>query len=78
MSFLDKAKDLAGKAEELAKEHPDQVDTGIAKAGDLIDKATGGRYSGQLDSVEDKAQGAVDRMAGTDGPPAPSDPGHRP
>jgi MT0933-like antitoxin protein len=46
--FLDKAKDLAGQ-------HPDQVDQGIDKAGDLVDERTGGQHVSQVD----KAQEAV-------------------
>lgn len=75
MSFLDKAKDLAGKAEELAKDHPDQLDAGIDKAGDLVGKVTGGRFDDQLDSLADKAHGAVDRLDDRGGPTPPSKPG---
>ena len=78
MSFLDKAKDLADKAESLAKDHPDQAETGIDKAGDLLDKATGGRFSEQLDSVQDKARDALGKSGEPDGPAAPTDPGARP
>ena len=38
MSFLDKAKEFADK-------HDEQVDQALEKAGDLIDKRTGGKYS---------------------------------
>jgi hypothetical protein len=55
MGFLDKAKDLAAKAEELAGEHADQVKQGIDKAADLADKATGGKYSDQIDKAGNQA-----------------------
>ena len=48
MSFLDKAKDLAGKH------------TGQIKAG--IDKATKGKYSTQIDSAGDKAADYVETL----------------
>ena len=75
-SFFDKAKDAASKAGEMAAEHTDKIDTGIDKASELTDKATGGRFSGQLGTVQDKAHDAVgqlDEQPG--GPPAPTDPG---
>lgn len=49
MSFLDKAKELADK-------HDKQVDQGLEKAGDQIDKRTGGKHSDQIDSGVDQAQ----------------------
>jgi hypothetical protein len=36
MSFLDDAKEALGKAEEFAKEHPDQIKAGLDKAKGLI------------------------------------------
>ena len=57
--FVDKAKDLAGQ-------HPDQVDQGIEKAGDVVDERTGDKHVSQVD----KAQEAVrERLGGTDGQP---------
>ena len=55
MSFLDKAKDLAGK-------HTEQVKAGIDKAEDLADKATKGKFSGQIDSAGDKAADYVETL----------------
>ncbi len=49
MSFLDKAKDLAGK-------HDEQVDQGLEKAGDQIDQRTGDKYSSHIDKGVDQAQ----------------------
>lgn len=74
MSFLDKAKDLAGKAEELAKDHPDQLDAGIDKAGNLVDKVTGGRFDDQIDSLTGKAHESVHKLDDS-APTPPSDPG---
>jgi hypothetical protein len=55
MSFLDKAKDLAGK-------HTEQVKAGIDKAEDAVDKATKGKYSEQIDSAGDKAADYVETL----------------
>jgi hypothetical protein len=49
MSFMDKAKDMADK-------HDEQVDQGIEKAGDQVDKRTGDKYSSQVDKGVDQAQ----------------------
>ena len=55
MSFLDKAKDLAGK-------HTEQVKAGIDKAEDAVDKVTKGKYSEQIDSAGDKAADYVETL----------------
>ncbi|WNI33532.1 antitoxin [Streptomyces sp. ITFR-6] len=47
MSMLDKIKDLM-------KGHPDQARQGVEKGGDIVDKKTGGKYSGQVDSTQQK------------------------
>jgi hypothetical protein len=49
MSFLDKAKDLIDK-------HDEQVDQGLEKLGDEVDKPTDHKYSSQIDRGVDEAQ----------------------
>jgi hypothetical protein len=49
MSFLDKAKELIDK-------HDEQVDQGLEKLGDEVDKRTGNKYSSQIDRGVDEAQ----------------------
>jgi flagellar hook-associated protein FlgK len=49
MSFLDKAKDLIDK-------HDEQVDQGLEKLGDEVDKRTDGKYSSQIDRGVNEAQ----------------------
>jgi hypothetical protein len=49
MSFLDKAKDLIDK-------HDEQVDQGLEKLGDVVDKRTDHKYSSQIDRGVDEAQ----------------------
>jgi MT0933-like antitoxin protein len=49
MGFLDDAK-------KFADEHDQQVDEAIEKAGDMVDKETGGKYAGQVDKAQDIAE----------------------
>jgi hypothetical protein len=49
MGFMDKAKDFAD-------DHDKQVDEGIEKAGDQVDKRTGNKYDSQVDKGVDEAQ----------------------
>lgn len=46
---MDRAKDFADK-------HDKQVDQGLDKAGDMVDKRTGGKYDEQIDKGVDTAQ----------------------
>jgi uncharacterized protein YdaT len=47
--FLDKAKDWA-------EQHDKQVDEALEKAGDFIDKRTGGGHGDQIDKAVNTAQ----------------------
>ncbi|MEU2250422.1 antitoxin [Streptomyces sp. NPDC019224] len=47
MSMLDKIKGMI-------KGHPDQARQGVDKGGDFVDKKTGGKYGGQVDSAQQK------------------------
>ena len=49
MSFLDRAKDFADQ-------HDEQVDQGLQRAGDEVDKRTGEKHSDQIDKGVDAAQ----------------------
>ena len=49
MGFLDDAK-------KLVDDHDEQVDGAIEKAGDLVDKQTGGKYADQVDKAQDFAE----------------------
>jgi antitoxin protein of toxin-antitoxin system len=55
MSIVDKVKQLISK-------HPDQVKQGIDKAGDMVDKTTGGKYSDKIDTAQQKASEYTDKM----------------
>ncbi|MFG2053889.1 antitoxin [Micromonospora sp. NPDC048930] len=47
--FMDKAKDFADR-------HEKQIDQGIQKAGEQMDRRTGGKYEEQIDKGVDMAQ----------------------
>jgi hypothetical protein len=57
MSIVDKVKRLIAK-------HPDQVKRGLDKAGDMVDKKTGGKYSDKIDTAQQKASEYTDKMTG--------------
>jgi hypothetical protein len=55
--------ELKGKAEKAAADHPEQAekfsDQAGQQAGDAADKATGDKYSGQVDKAQQKADDAI-------------------
>ncbi|GCD39259.1 hypothetical protein OEIGOIKO_07089 [Streptomyces chrestomyceticus JCM 4735] len=62
MSVLDKLK-------QMLKGHEDQAGKGVDKAGDFVDDKTQGKYSGQVDTAQDKLKGQFDQDQGQDQPP---------
>ena len=65
-SMLDKAKDMAGGLRDKVgdffdgdEENPENL---IDKTGDAIDERTGGRFGDQIDSAQDAARSAQDRL----------------
>ncbi|SFS55377.1 antitoxin [Saccharopolyspora flava] len=71
MSFLDKAKELAGqakgKAEELAEKAGPNAAKGLDAAKSSLDKATGGKYHDQIESVSGKVEGVLKRDSDSGG-----------
>jgi len=67
MSFMDKAKDALtqakGKAADLADQHGGKIEQSITKAGDFVDKKTGGKHAGKIDQVQAKARQAAEKLA---------------
>lgn len=62
MSVFDKLKGML-------KGHEDQASQGIDKAGDFVDEKTQGKYSGQVDTAQDKLK---EQLGGTgQGPDSP-------
>ncbi|MFG2936590.1 antitoxin [Streptomyces sp. NPDC048282] len=66
---MDRLKNLADKAEDLAEEHGDVIETGLEKAGDLADERTDGKYTEQIDTGVTKAQQLVERLGRQAEPP---------
>ena len=46
----------------VVKQNPDKIKAGVEKAGDLIDKQTGGKYADKVDSVQEKVGSFVDKQ----------------
>jgi hypothetical protein len=63
MGIFDKAKDALSS-------HPDQVDSGLDKLGDLADQRTGGTHGEQIDKGVAEAKERLDDYLGKDQPPA--------
>ncbi|MFF0836189.1 MULTISPECIES: antitoxin [unclassified Streptomyces] len=57
---MGKLGDMANKAKEMAKSHPDQADRGVESAERMVDERTGNKY----DTQTDKAADAVHRSYG--------------
>ena len=55
--------ELKNKGEQLAADHPDQVekasDQAIDKGGDAADQATGGKYADKVDSAQETADSKI-------------------
>ncbi|WP_330174980.1 antitoxin [Streptomyces sp. NBC_01498] len=62
MSMLDKLKGLV-------KGREDTVRKGVDKAGDAVDKKTGGKYQGQVDTAQEK----LNEQLGSRERPTPGD-----
>ncbi len=66
MGFLDKAKGMLGgakdKVDDLADTHGDKMKDGVAKAGDVIDDKTGGKFADKVEMAEEKATDAIDKL----------------
>jgi hypothetical protein len=48
--------DFVHKAEDLAKQHPQQADQALRKGGEEVDKHTGDKYHNQVDKGVDEAE----------------------
>ncbi|QCB50257.1 antitoxin [Rhodococcus sp. PAMC28707] len=59
MSFADSMKGLIEKGQKAAAENSDKIEQAVDKAGDFVDKKTGGKYADQIDKVQDAAKNAI-------------------
>ncbi|MEU1014166.1 antitoxin [Streptomyces sp. NPDC005900] len=62
MSVMDKLK-------QMLKGHEDKAGQGIDKAGDFVDGRTQNKYSGQVDTAQDKLKGQLGGDRGQEPPP---------
>ncbi len=51
----------------VVKQNPDKIQAGVEKAGDLLDKQTGGKYAEKVDTVQEKVGKYVDSQGGQSG-----------
>jgi len=63
MGLMDTVKGWFGGNKDAAK-------GGIEKAGDAVDDKTGGKFESQVDTAQDTATDAVDKLGGDEAPPA--------
>ena len=61
MGFLDKVKATAVDA---VDKHGDKIKGGLDKAGDIVDKKTGGKHHDKIQSSKQKATKALDNLDG--------------
>lgn len=47
---------LEDEAKDLASKHPEQAEQALDKVGDEINQETGGKFSGEIESGEQKAE----------------------
>lgn len=64
MGLADKLKDLGDKAKLAAAEHKDQISHAVETAGTVADRRTGGKYRDKILKATQKAEGAVEKLAG--------------
>ncbi|MEU6539011.1 antitoxin [Streptomyces sp. NPDC047000] len=50
---MGKLSDIANKAKQMAKGHPDQADKGVESAERMIDERTGDKYDAQTDKASE-------------------------
>ncbi|MFF8929336.1 antitoxin [Streptomyces longwoodensis] len=53
---MGKLGDMANKAKEMAKGHPDQADKGVDRVERIVDERTGDKYDAQTDKAADAAR----------------------
>ncbi len=55
MGIMDRFKKVKDQATDMAGEHGDKIADGVDKATDVVDDKTGGKFTDQLDKVDDMA-----------------------
>ena len=67
MGFLDKAKKLAGRAGPMLDKAAPHARTAVDKAGQQIDKRTGGKYHDQIEQAGEAVVDYADKRVAADG-----------
>jgi hypothetical protein len=65
MALLDSLKNLFKQGEGQVAAHKDQAHDAVKKVADEAEKRTGGKYGDQIDSAEQKANDAIDKIGET-------------
>ena len=65
MGLMDKFKKAKDTAQDVAESQGDKIAEGVDKATDVVDDKTGGKYTEQLDKVDDLADKLRDDEDGT-------------
>lgn len=58
---MGKLDELKNKAKEMVTENRDKIEGGLDKAGEMVNKKTGGKYEDKIDKGLAKAQEGLDR-----------------
>lgn len=70
MAFLDELKGKAGefkdKAAQAAEGGAEKLRGAVDGVGDFVDEKTGGKYSEQVNHLQDSANGLLDKAGGSD------------
>ena len=61
MGFLDK---LKSKATQAVDKHGDKISGGLDKAGEFVDKKTGGKHHGTIDKATSTTEDMLDKLDG--------------
>ena len=56
MGLFDDAEKLLGEGEQLAKDHPDQVNQAVTDAENWADQQTGGRFDSEVQGLGNRAE----------------------
>ena len=70
MALADRLKSLFKSGESTVASHKDQARDAVKKVADEADKRTGGKYDSQINSAEQKANDAIDKLDDTGRPAA--------
>lgn len=61
---MGKLDELKAKAKDVVTDNRDKIEHGLEKAGDLVDRKTGGKHSDKIDKGVAKAQAGLNKVAG--------------